>query len=134
MGAWDTGIFDDDTALDVLASLALADPMEQINEWYENVQDADYLEYTDGQCVLVSGAVIDAALNGTVYPCDDEETLAAVVAVVKQNDPTALKATAVANLQRLLGEGSELRELWEENDELYPIWRENIEAIIARLN
>jgi hypothetical protein len=133
MGAWDTGIFDDDTALDVLASLALADPMEQINEWYDNVQDTDYLEYTDGQCVLVSGAVIDAALNGTVYPCPDEETLAAVVATVKQNAPAALKPTAVANLQRVLGEGSELRELWEENEELYPAWRSNIEAIIARL-
>lgn len=133
MGAWDTGIFDDDTALDVLASLALADPMEQINEWYDNVQDTDYLEYTDGQCVLVSGAVIDAALNGTVYPCPDEETLAAVVATVKQNAPAALKHTAVANLQRVLGEGSELRELWEENEELYPAWRSNIEAIIARL-
>lgn len=133
MGAWDTGIFDDDTALDVLASLALADPMEQINEWYDNVQDTDYLEYTDGQCVLVSGAVIDAALNGTVYPCPDEETLAAVVATVKQNAPAALKHTAVANLQRVLGEGSELRELWEENEEHYPAWRSNIEAIIARL-
>lgn len=134
MGAWDTGIFDDDTAYDVLASLAIADPMEQINEWYANVEDSDYLEYTDGQCMLVSGAVIDAALNGTVYRCDDEETLATVVALVKQNDPGALKATAVANLERVLGEGSELNELWQENDELYPVWRENIEAIIGRLS
>lgn len=134
MGAWDTGIFDDDTAYDVLASLSLADPMEQINEWYANVEDSDYLEYTDGQCLLVSGAVIDAALNGTVYRCDDEETLATVVAVVKEKDPASLKATAAANLQRVLGEGSELRELWEENEELYPVWRENIEAIIGRLS
>lgn len=133
MGAWDTGIFDDDTAYDVLASLAIADPMEQINEWYANVEDSDYLEYTDGQCMLVSGAVIDAALNGTVYRCDDEETLATVIATVKQNDPAALKATAVANLERVLGEASELNELWEENEELYPAWRSNIEAIIARL-
>ena len=38
MGAWDTGIFDDDTAYDVLASLAIADPMAQINEWYAAVK------------------------------------------------------------------------------------------------
>ncbi len=134
MGAWDTGIFDDDTAYDVLASLGLADPMEQINEWYANVEDSDYLEYTDGQCVLVSGAVIDAALNGTVYRCDDEETLANVVAVVKKMDPTALRATAVTNLVRVLGEASELRELWEENEELYPVWRQQIEELIDRLS
>ncbi len=134
MGAWDTGIFDDDTAYDVLASLAIADPMEQINEWYDNVEDADYLEYTDCHCLLVSGTVIDAALNGTAYRCDDEETLAAVVAVVKENDPASLKATAAANLQRVLGEASELRELWEENGELYPVWRQNIEEIIGRLS
>jgi hypothetical protein len=134
MGAWDTGIFDDDTACDVLASLGLADPMEQINEWYGNAEDADYLEYTDCQCLLVSGAVIDAALNGTVFPCEDAETLASVVAVVKQKDPATLKATAVANLERVLGDASELRELWEENDELYPVWRQNIEEIIDRLS
>lgn len=133
MGAWDTGIFDDDTAIDVLASLSLADPLEQMNEWFENVTDSDYLEYTDGQCILVSSAIIDAALNGTVYRCDDEETLATVVSVVKEKDPGSLKATAVQHLQRILGENSELRELWEENDELYPVWRQNIEGIIERL-
>lgn len=134
MGAWDTGIFDDDTALDVLLSLSIADPIEQIEEWYGTVEGSDYLEYTDCQCLLVSGAVIDAALNGTVQPCDDEETLAAVVATVKERDPAALKATAAMNLQRVLGDASELRELWEENTELYPVWRGNIEAIIARLS
>jgi len=134
MGAWDTGIFDDDTAYDVLASLAIADPMEQINEWYDNVEDADYLEYTDCHCLLVSGAVIDAALNGTTYRCDDEETLATVVSTVKQHDPAALKATAAQNLQRVLGDTSELRELWEENTELYPLWRGNIEQMIERLS
>ncbi|MBL7952909.1 MAG: DUF4259 domain-containing protein [Flavobacteriales bacterium] len=134
MGAWDTGIFDDDTAYDVLASLSLADPMEQINEWYANVEDSDYLEYTDGQCLLVSGAVIDAALNGTVYRCDDEETLATVVAVVKEKDPASLRSTAVANLERVLGDASELRELWEENEELYPVWRQGIEDLIGRLS
>jgi hypothetical protein len=134
MGAWDTGIFDDDTAIDVLASLSLADPLEQINEWFANVADSDYLEYTDGQCILVSSAIIDAALNGTVYRCDDEETLATVVFVVKEKDPNSLKTTAVLHLQRLLGENSELRELWEENDDLYPVWRQNIEGIIDRLS
>lgn len=134
MGAWDTGIFDDDTAYDVLASLSLADPLEQINEWSETVADSDYLEYTDCQCLLVSAAVIDAALNGTVYRCDDDETLANVVSVMKGKDPTALKATAVMNLLRVLSEGSELRELWEENDDLYPIWKRNIEELIGRLS
>lgn len=133
MGAWDTGIFDDDTACDVLASLALADPFEQIGEWFDAVADADYLEYTDGQCVLVSCAVIDAALNGTVHPCDDPDTLAAVVDTVRQGEPTSLKATAVLLLQRLLGDASELRELWEENDALFPAWRANVTALLERL-
>lgn len=133
MGAWDTGIFDDDTAYDVLASLSLADPLEQIHEWYANVEDSDYLEYTDAQCLLVSAAVIDAALNRTSYRCDDAETLAAVVAQVAQKDPATLREATANNLERVLGEHSELRELWEENDALFPIWRQNIEAIIARL-
>lgn len=133
MGAWDTGIFDDDTAYDVLASLALAAPLEQIIEWFDAVHDVDYLEYTDGQCVLVSAAVIDAALNGTAYRCDDPDTLNEVVAKVKGLDPSDLRPVAVPNLHRLLGEGSELQELWAENDELYPVWRQGVEELIDRL-
>ena len=134
MGAWGTGIFEDDTAYDVLASLMLADPMEQMEEWFANVKDTDYLEYTDAQCVLLSAAVIDAALNGTVYPCDDEETLAAVVAVVKGAKPKRMAGIATMLLERILGDSSELRELWEENEELYPMWRRGIEDLEARLD
>lgn len=134
MGAWDTGIFDDDTAYDVLTSLALAAPLEQMVEWFAAVQDDDYLEYTDGQCVLVSAAVIDAALNGTAYRCDDPDTLNEVVEKVKGLDPSDLRPVAVRNLHRLLGEGSELQELWAENEELYPVWRQGVEELIDRLD
>ncbi len=134
MGAWDTGIFDDDTAYDVLETLVNTDALGQITEWYGEVLGTDYLEYTDCLCMLVSGAVIDAALNGTIFRCDDEEALAAVVAELKENDPNELRPTAVMNLQRVLGEKSELRELWEENTELYPVWRKNIEEMIGRLS
>jgi len=133
MGAWGTAIFDDDTAYDVLLSLSLADPLEQIEEWFANVADVDHLEYTDGQCVLVSGAVIDAALNGTEYPCDDAETLAEVVTAVKHADPTRLRPVAVMHLERILGDSSELRELWEENEALFAEWEAGIEALIHRL-
>ena len=51
-----------------------------------------------------------------------------------KHDPASLKGIAVENLQRVLSDISELRELWEENVELYPVWRANIEAIIGRLN
>jgi len=134
MGAWDTGIFDDDTAYEVLETLANTDALGQITEWYGAVLGTDYLEYTDCLCMLVSGAVIDAALNGTIQRCDDEEALAAVVAELKENDPSELRPTAVLNLQWVLGHKSELRELWEENTELYPVWRKNIEEMIARLS
>jgi len=134
MGAWDTGIFDDDMAYDVLETLANTDAIGQITEWYGAAMAEDFLEYTDCLCMLVSGAVIDAALYGTTFRCDDEEILAGIVADVRANDPAELRPTAVLNLQRVLSDKSELRELWEENTELYPIWRKNIENMIARLS
>lgn len=49
-------------------------------------------------------------------------------------DLSDLKEKAVIALEKLLGEDSELNELWRENEEAYPSWRQGIEQLIERLN
>ncbi len=49
-------------------------------------------------------------------------------------DLSDLKEKAVIALEKLLGEDSELNELWRENEEDYPFWRQGIEQLIERLN
>jgi len=44
-----------------------------------------------------------------------------------------LKVNAVHALQKVIGENSELNELWAENEELYPKWRQTILDLIERL-
>jgi hypothetical protein len=52
----------------------------------------------------------------------------------KSVDVTELKGLAVMAMGKVLGEDSELNELWSENEELYPHWRSEIEAMIQGLS
>ena len=44
-----------------------------------------------------------------------------------------LKKDVTTALDRLLGENSELNELWNENEELYPMWKNLIVQLKKRL-
>ena len=46
MGAWDCGIFDDDTAVDVLEELIDSeDIVGDMRKYFSNAQNEEYLEY-----------------------------------------------------------------------------------------
>lgn len=135
MGAWDYGIFDDDTAYEFEDAIK-ADSKYFFRTSFEMVQQG-YIDYTDAYAALVSAAFIDNLLNGTTFRTDtDEHDEANVNNFGKYNSglkvdnliPLAIKA-----LKKVIGSKSELRELWEENDELYPKWKKNIEDLITRL-
>ena len=71
MGAWGTGIFDDDTACDFLSELAGSkQPLDLMKRVLKDAPGSEYLEYDAGQGVLVSSAVIDTILNGTRHGDD----------------------------------------------------------------
>jgi Domain of unknown function (DUF4259) len=133
MGAWDTGIFDDDSALDFLEELTQAkDPFKLMNESFALAATSDYLDYGAAQSVLVSAAAIDTLLNGTKHGKDLED-LDAWVLRNRNLKVAPLKVPAVSAIRRVLSEGSELRELWSENTKDYPSWRGGIESLAARL-
>jgi hypothetical protein len=134
MGAWGTGIFDDDTARDFLGELAGSKkPLDLMKRVLEDAPGSEYLEYDAGQSVLVSSAVIDTILSGTRHG-DDLEELDVLVKKHKPDDASPLKSFAVAAIRRVLADASELGELWAENAEEYPKWRSSVEALAARLD
>jgi len=134
MGAWDAGIFDDDSACDILDDLeGTRDVSDFLRRSFAEAVGSDYLEYDACHAVTVSGAVLDAALHPTVDRSTYPETLNVVVAAAQRTDLQPLRPLAVQALVRVIGNGSELNELWAENEELYSTWKGNIEAIIARL-
>ena len=144
MGAWDFGVFDDDTAYDVMDELK---DNPDIEAYLENAFDtaiaADYLDYDEGIAVSVCGAVLDSILNGTGYRFDgfngsgDEEGDVQYMKWTNEHkgvNAARLKEKAVAALRRFIHPDSELYELWSDNEELFPKWKESIEQMICRLS
>lgn len=133
MGAWGSGILEDDTALDCLDDLRSADePVEWAREAFEEAGDAKYLEYDAGQAALVSAAVVDAALHGTSLGTDDDE-VRAWLGGLDAAEWGPLREDAARACLRVIGASSELQELWAENEEEFPRWRQQVEGLAARL-
>jgi hypothetical protein len=117
MGAWGTGIFENDGSGDFLAELDHTAPADRevfLRESLLAAADAeDYLEVDEGQAAIAAAAVLVAARAGK--PVDDgARTIAA--ADLPAAD-TALAALAVRALDRVIGPDSEWRELWDDGDD-----------------
>jgi len=137
MGAWDYGIFDDDTAYDFTDEIT-SGAGEFFKASFEKAINSDYLEYDDCHAVTVSAAYLDNLLNGTAYRTDNEneEDISNVNnfgKLYKGSSLDELKPLSVKALRIVVGGQSELNELWAENSELYPKWKGNIEDLIKRL-
>lgn len=135
MGAWGHGPFEDDGALDFVWDIEEAEnPKETIIEALDHAVESDYLETDEASAAIVSAAYIDSAINGTKYtkPGMSEAYEADTFSTrFPEVDLSDLKSKAVAALEKVIGEGSELKELWEESDE--PAWQQGIEEMIKRL-
>lgn len=135
MGAWGHGPFDDDAALDFVSDLEEAeDPKEIIIEALDFAIDSDYLETDEANAAIVSAAYIDSSINGTKYTTegmDEPYEVDTFPARFPELDLSDLKNKAVAALEKVIGEESELKELWDESEE--PAWQQGIEEMIKRL-
>lgn len=135
MGAWGTGIFEDDTALDALAGLRDDDdPLAAMRQAFESAREADYLDY-DGACAaLVGAAIVDAAgRRASLGEVGDEDGLDAWIGSLDRKRVVALSGFAADALAKVLSDASELRELWSENETDFPAWKGGIEALRGRL-
>lgn len=133
MGAWDYGIFDDDSACDFSTDvLECDDPETLFTHAFISAVQTSYLEQDEAHAVTVSAAYIDFILNGTAYP--PAENMACFKTKFPDLVLTHLKPLAVSALARVTDENSELNELWQENEELYLQWKETILALGERLS
>jgi hypothetical protein len=137
MGAWDYGIFDDDTAYEFTDEIK-DDPKEFFKSSFEHAIGQEYLDYDECHAVTVSAAYMDNLLNGTQFRTDshedtDESNVNLFGTLHKDLDVADLKPLAVRALKRVLAENAELNELWSENEELYPKWKQGIIDVMERL-
>jgi hypothetical protein len=134
MGAWGTGLFENDDALDFAGDVVERGGLALVENVLEELLDMsdEYIEAPDAEQVLVAAEIV-AALAGrpaAEYPDELAEWLDALDAVPDD----ALVDTARRAVQRVLTPPSELLELWEEaGEDDYAEWRVGVEAIAARL-
>lgn len=133
MGAWNYGVFDDDTAYDALDDLKVSQEIiADMEKYFDAVIGTEYVDYDEGHYVLVSAAVIDSVVNETQYRCDDEEYFK-WIKTLKSFDFAPLKQKAIAAIDAVLSDSSELKGLWWENKKLYSAWREDKISMRERL-
>lgn len=133
MGAWDFGVFDDDVAYDALDDLRSAKAIErEMEKYFDRAIGTDYVEYDEGQYALVAAAVIDSALNGTEYRCDDDEYHEWTKSLDGKKFVSLLEKAAAA-VEAVVADQSELRELWTENEEQFDTWLSDKTDIRDRL-
>ena len=132
MGAWGYNIFENDSALDFIWEIEEAeDCLGLITEVFTLGISADYLDEDDCSNILTAAAVIDSALFKTEYN-DAEGAFDEIVEKIDVKTASKLKNLAASALEAVLGEKSELRDLWSESPD-YDNWKKSITDIIERL-
>lgn len=132
MGAWGTGIFEDDTALDTIAEVIESEASDFLEQVTLTEDDEEYLDYDRAHQIIIAGVIVDAVLNGTVFEHNDEG-FEDWLEQQSSDEILPFKPAVLAGLKIVLSDDSELNELWQENSMEYPNWRANVENIIARL-
>lgn len=128
MGTWGTGPFDDDNASDWAAEAEEAEDWSVVEQALRVPGDG-YLEAPDGQTAWAAAAVVAAADDGSAVQLP--ENVSAWVDAHRASRPAELRALAVQALQRVLGDQSELAELWQESGDAE--WRTNVQQLASRL-
>jgi hypothetical protein len=134
MGAWGTGIFDDDMAFEIIDEIKNShNQTVYFRSAFENsIGKNEYLEYDDGYRVIISAVFIDGIVNGNKYDADGIE----IDEWTKNYNGTPVKDLcniAKQALKKVISQGSELNELWLENKEQYNKWSINIKLLLDRL-
>lgn len=133
MSAWETGIFDNDAACDWAAELEEAENFIQMEEVFDAVLELDEQEALDADlaCEALAAAEIIARSLGN-WGVRNNYTEAAdnwVEAADLTPEPPLVEKTKEV-VDRVLGEGSDLRDLWAEDDE----WLKTVTDLRERLD
>ena len=132
MGAWGVLAFDNDDANDWAYDLDGVSDLSLVVSAFTAVDGADeYLEAPEA-CIALAACEVLARLRGNFgYQNAYTEKVDAWVKQHPQQISPELLAQASSVLDRILGDGSELRELWAEDDSTE--WIESVENLRGRL-
>ncbi len=131
MAAWGTGSFENDEAVDWAAELEEASDFSLIEEAFVAAEEGEGFIDADTGCVAIAAAEVVASSLGN--PGDHEgeaaESLESFVEQIGQPASDTIRETALRVLDLVMGEGSELSEIWE----VGAGWRASIRDLQSRL-
>lgn len=119
MGAWSHESFGNDDACDWIAELVDDTDLASVEEALDVVLEAgdDYLEAPEASVAIAAAEVI-ARLQGNWGLVDAySETVDGWIKRTRLTSPVDLTCKAHRAIERILGEESELRELWDDSDD-----------------
>lgn len=130
MGTWGVGSFENDGASDWVYELEASPGLAFLEETLEAGLATGYLETTEGENAVGAAETVACLLGrpGEYIP----ESLENWVAANKLPVSPQLRAKAVAAVQRVQSEPSELLELWSEGEEA-EAWRASLADLVVRL-
>jgi Domain of unknown function (DUF4259) len=132
MGAWDTGVYDNDDAADWAAQLPVGG-LGAVLEALRAALEADELEAPDGARALAAADVIARLQSGGGEQSVYAEEVTHWVAKNPGEPSAEFAQLAAAALARVRGDASELRQLWAENADDFGAWLATIDEIEQRL-
>ena len=134
MGTWAVGTYGNDYALDWAQDLQQAGNLEPIEGTLDYALGEGELEAPFGAEALAAIDVL-ARLQGDMGQAGADGDTADIerwVAQRKQKVSPALAGKALRAIERILGEQSELRQLWQDSEH-YEEWRAAVLALKARV-
>jgi hypothetical protein len=134
MGAWGTGVFENDTACDWSYGLEDVDDLSLVEGALDQVLStgSDYLD-SDVAVEALAACEVIARLRGRSGERNAyTKTVDAWVAAHSVEPPAALIQRALAAIDRVLAEPSELLELWSESDS-HDAWRAGLTNLRERI-
>ncbi len=129
MGAWGIGPFENDDASDWCWSLTEAPDLERARSVLR-LPDVAYLDARDASIAIAASEIVAAALGAPMSGlADDLAEWVSVHAGAATGTDAALARSAI---DRVLGKGSELAELWDESPSADE-WRARVNELRQRL-
>ena len=131
-GAWDSGSFNNDDALDWAGQCVRSNGASLISATLYAALADSYLEALECSSTVAAAEVV-AASRGKANKALPK-ALSSWLEKQKKDEIAKLAPLATKAVSRILnGSKSELQELWHENKKDFPIWKSQMQSLIARL-
>lgn len=130
VGAWQTGIFENDAAMDYLLSLARANVEHGLLAAVD-IPDGEYIEEDVGIHALVAAAIIAALKDGTVDRLPSQAQQVTSRITMPLSSQLVARAQTAARRILLSSETKELREALGGRE--FSNWKNEVEDLIRRL-